>query len=50
VLTPTLAVTQCRTCPETFVGRGRCPCGRDAQKKPKKKKPRRTPEEPQKNP
>jgi hypothetical protein len=42
--TPTLAVTQRGTRPETFVGRGRCLRGRDAQKKPK----RRFPEEPQK--
>jgi hypothetical protein len=34
-LTPTQAVTQRETCPETFVSLGRCPRGRDAQKKPR---------------
>ena len=33
-LTPTLAVTQRGTCPETFVGRGRCPRGREEEAPP----------------
>ena len=33
-LTPTLAVTQRGTCPETFVGRGRCPRGREEEASP----------------
>ena len=33
-LTPTLAVTQRETCPETFVGRGRCPRGREEEAPP----------------